>query len=227
MRQRAVLLMLLVAAVIGGCGATQTVVVEVTPGEAVNITVRPAPGAAANAGAEAPQTIDVISERLRLLGAGSFSIEGGGESITASLGSQVDRFAAEQAVRSPGVLQFAIHLDASASPPANGDRVDGPVPLWEDDQVDAVSSGLDSGGLATVSVQLSAAGTDALDTFTAGHAGELLVMALDHRVLATVAIEAPANGPTTLTFAAPRFVSLAVLTAILESGPLPKAWRQQ
>ena len=225
MRLRAAVLMILAAAAVGGCGITRTVTVEITPGAPVNLTIKPAPGAQ-NAGAEAPRAIDVVSERLRLLGAGNFSTSGGADQITASVGGDIDRLAAQQAVRIPGVLQFVIRLDAGASPPAIGGPADGLEALWPDDQVDAVSSGPDSGGTATVTVQLSDAGTQAFNTATAGHAGELLVIALDGRVLGSMTIHEPASGPTSLTFPAPFFVSPPVLTAILQSGPLPAAWRQ-
>jgi hypothetical protein len=222
-RLRIVLLVAL-ASIASGCGGTRTVTGEVTPQVAATITLKPAPGVAPSK-AEADVAINVITERLKTLGAGNFSIAAGND-ITVSIADGIDLFPAQLAVQTPGVLGFVLDLDASASPPAVGDAATAAVPLWDGDEVAAVSTGKDSGGQATVAIQLTDAGATAFTAFTAGHAGERLVITLDQRVFAVVTIEEPAAGGTTLTLAAPDFMPVAPLSAILLNGPLPAGWRQ-
>ena len=224
MQIRAVAIAVMAGLALTGCGVTRTVTGEVSPQVAATITLKPTLGAPLSK-AETEFATDVISARLKTLGVGTFSIAAGND-IKVSIDGGVDVFAAQLAVQTPGVLQFVINLGVGASPATVGGTAAGLAPLWPGDEVVAVSSGTDSGGHQTISIQLTDAGATAFAAYTGSHIGEQLVIALDQQVLAVQAIEAPAAGGTTLTFVAPGFLPANALMAILLNGPLPPGWRQ-
>ena len=224
MQIRAVAIAIMAGLTLTGCGVTRTITGEVSPQVAATITLKPAPGAPLSK-AETELATNVISARLKTLGVGNFSIAAGND-IRVSIIGGVDVLSAQLAVQAPGVLQFVINLDTDVSPTTVGGTTPGLGPLWQGDEVAAVSSGADSGGQQTISIKLTDAGAVAFAAATASHVGEQLALALDQQVLAFQAIKAPAAGGTTLTFAAPGFMPANALKAILLNGPLPPGWRQ-
>jgi preprotein translocase subunit SecD len=225
MRLRTAVLIALAGAAVVGCGPTRTVVGEVGPQVTAVIALQPAPGAPLSK-VETELATNVISARLKSVGIGTFSIAAGND-IKVSISGAFDLGTAQLLVQTPGVFDFRITLDANASPLPVGGTADNLAPFWDGDEVAAVSTGTDSAGHPAISIQLTDAGATAFATATAGHVGEQLTIALDRRVLAVQTIEQLSGGGTTLTFAAPDFISADALQAILLDGPLPPGWRQQ
>jgi SecDF, P1 head subdomain len=209
---------------LAGCGILSGSVEPLPAKPGVDIVLHPAGGLVPSK-ADTTRATDVISNRLRSIGVDNFAIDAGND-IKISVGTSDNLAKIQTAVRSTGIVAFGA-LPADATPPRAGSRFVITSPLWEGSGVEQSSFGTDQNGAPTIDFVLSAAATAAFAAYSAAHVTQPFVITLDGVVVAAPMITSPiGNGQVEISFADPVLMPADVLAAILNSGPLPDAWRQ-
>ena len=223
MRIRGLVGVLMAVGLAAGCGVSRVTVGQGSPVVAARLTLLPTVGVTPTK-AETDDAVAVLTARLDALGIGNFSISAGNE-ITVELEDQADLARVQPAVQISGVVDFSPQPGDEAAPQF-GEVVSGQESLWAGDEVESASVSTDQ-GVATLSVQLTEAGKDALATWSAAHIGDYLMIVLDGRVVGVPRITAPIPRGV-LDFASPDGFGIPPqsLAAILASGPLPEVWRR-
>ncbi|HTI28934.1 MAG TPA: hypothetical protein VL687_01050 [Methylomirabilota bacterium] len=217
------LAVMLVANLAAGCQALPSPAV---PTRAMTVTI-PIPAA----GRDSVDAADkVFARRLKALGITKALVATEDDSLRYSMQVPiaVDDEVVDAILHRSGVIEL-VPWPAGEGEPAVGD----PVPATATALIGAaeIRSGevsTDSSGQPSLLIKLSAAGSEALATFTTEHIGEYLLVVLDGHVLAPPIVNTPiTGGDLIITFptAEPPPISLTAIAAMLVSGPLPEGWR--
>jgi preprotein translocase subunit SecD len=175
---------------------------------------------------------EVFSKRLKALGITNFTITvGDAMEFTLQVPLTFDGQLVDAVLKRPGVFEFVSWPAHEPHPSAEGPVPTAATPLFdgaaEIKSADVVTV---TSGTPALNIKLSAAGSEAIASFTTLHIGEYLVLALDGKVLAAPIVSSPiTGGDLRMTFPTtePPAIPLAALAAMMTSGPLPDAWTAQ
>jgi protein-export membrane protein SecD len=147
----------------------------------------------------------------------------GSDRVVVELPGVSDPDAVRKLVGTTGRLDF-IPIPATATPPADGTRIDY-LPLFSGDQVDSATIGSDQTGQRTVNFVLKSAGQKLFADHTAAHVGQYFAIALDNVVISAPRInEAIPTGQVQISAGGVGGFSLKEATnlvTILKYGSLP------
>jgi|GEM_PF-6517153 len=222
-RARATLAVL--SMLVAGCGAARTVTGQASPIISARITLQPTPGVVMTK-PDTDATVAVIERRLKDLGIGNFSIAAG-DIITIDLAGLADLAPARLAAQRSGVVAF-VPLDPNASlPPIGSFPTVKMAALLAGNEIASAAVGKDQSGNQTLEIILTPKGTEILGAWTPAHLAAPLLLLVDGQVVAAPTIVGPITaGRLTIGIPAGFPLPIAVVAAILDSGPLTAGWRQ-
>lgn len=175
---------------------------------------------------------DVFVERLMALGMSDITtvvddlITASTMTFVGTVPAGFDLEVADAVLRHPGVITF-VPWPAGANLPEAGDQLpEGLAPLFDGSTgFTGAEVATDGTGQRAIDITLGPAASEALGTYTTGHVGEVMALALDGIVLAAPTVSGPITGGV-VRISVPNSdpISLELLVALLDSGPLPAAW---
>ena len=223
-RWPALLGLVAIAVLAGGCGETRTITGNASPVVTARITLNPAPGASITK-PDTDATIAVIERRLKDLGIGNYSLAAG-NAITVDLTGGADVTSAQLAVQRAGVATF-VPLGPTDSPPPIGSFPTGLAnPLWPGNEIASATVGKDQNGNPTLVLTMTPDGAQILGAWTSAHVMATILLLLDGQVVAAPIVTAPITGDTMwITTEAGLPLPIKAVAAILDSGPLMPDWR--
>lgn len=206
------------------------------PSSMADYVVRPAVSTPAKSVTD--QAVGVLSARLRALGVGNFTIAAG-DTITVRVPASADQGAVRAALTTTGEVSF-VPLPAATYGTSTGGRRTRPVPnpgetldptlapLLGSAEIASAHATTDASGSPAVDLRFTPQGTRLFADWSTAHVGEFFAVVLDGRVLMAPYVESPITDGTGMIALGQGGLPAPVsaIVAILESGPLPAAWRQ-
>lgn len=169
--------------------------------------------------------MDVLTLRLRAIGATNFS-SGGGYAITFTLPATLDAKLVTSVLSANGVISFVPlpQADYTTTSAQIGEPLPVPEPaLFGRDQVMSAGVATTNGVPSSIHFDLKAPAADALATWSGSHVGETLAVLVDGTVAALPQIREPISGGR-LEIATAGERPVWLLAAIVTSGSLPDGW---
>lgn len=183
------------------------------------------------------QAIQILSARLRALGVANFTIAAG-DTITVSVPASADQGAVRAALTTTGEVSF-VPLPAATygtstgggtkPVPNPGETLDPTLaPLLGSAEIASAQATTDASGNPAVDLRFTPQGTRLFADWSTAHAGDFFAVALDGAVLMAPYVKTPITDGTGMIALGQGGLPAPVsaIVAIIESGPLPDAWRQ-
>lgn len=172
----------------------------------------------------------VYLERLRTLGIGSVQTHNQNESLqfTFVVPRSVDTRAVDLVFSADGVVELA-PWPSGEEAPMPGDRAPKSVMALFDGSTgfESAHAMADASGQAGIEVALTPTASEMFASYTTAHVGESLTVLLDRVVIAAPTIQTPiTEGDLVIIPDASAPYPPSALAAIIESGPVPVAWRK-
>ena len=168
--------------------------------------------------------MEVLEERLRLLGTGTFSGAAGDSIVfTIPTAELPDADVLDDVLHRRGVVSF-LAWPPHGRPPVEGDPVPAGIQSLVDPETGITSTEVvEQDGMRGVKVVLSPEASARVAAFTTLHVNEFMPVALDGRILIAPVIQGPITGGELLIqLTDDAAMEPAALAAILASGPLPQ-----
>ena len=184
------------------------------------------------------QAVGVLSTRLRALGVANFTITAG-DTITVSVPASADQGAVRAVLTTTGEVSF-VPLPAATYGSSTGGRGTQPLPnpgdtldptlapLLGSIDIASAHATTDTSGSPAIDLRFTPQGTRLFADWSTTHVGQYFAVVLDGTVLMAPYVKSPITDGTGMIALGQGGLPAPVsaIVAILESGPLPAAWRQ-